>query len=268
MAQERGGGLQRLSTEELERWTGTPTTTNSSGSESEPEPCPLCRGTGFLLLGGQVAFGGQGVVGCDCSLPTREERLGRCGVPLAEAVKCSLDTLDPARLQNGPDVIEVAQAFTAGRAPAILVLMGGFGVGKTHLALAVFGELLDGGYRGRWERWVDALGWLRQGFDEGDWGYHDRLAVLKSHPVLVLDDIGAEKATEWAQERLYDIVDFRHANNMPTVVTLNISLSQLGNERVASRLKDRRRSTVLVLKGKDQRPKLSSEPWGIPDRRR
>ena len=61
----------------------------------------------------------------------------------------------------------------------------------------------------------------------------------KSTPLLILDDIGAEKASEWTQEQLYRIVNFRYEHMLPTVITTNCDGAQLEmalGRRIVSRL--------------------------------
>lgn len=72
--------------------------------------------------------------------------------------------------------------------------------------------------------------------------------------VLFLDDIGTEKTTDWAQQTLYSIIDYRYREMLQTVITSNLSLNELSDktgDRITSRIAEMCR--VIELKGKDRR---------------
>lgn len=72
--------------------------------------------------------------------------------------------------------------------------------------------------------------------------------------LLVLDDLGVEKTTEWALQTLYIILNRRSNNNLTTIITSNLSLEEIGNkigDRIASRIAGM--CTIMHLKGKDRR---------------
>ena len=75
---------------------------------------------------------------------------------------------------------------------------------------------------------------------------------MRRVPLLVLDDLGAEKDTDWTRERLFSLIDYRYAELMPTVITTNVDPRQL-DERVASRLTDKHTGRIVVLAGPDRR---------------
>lgn len=73
-------------------------------------------------------------------------------------------------------------------------------------------------------------------------------------PLLVLDDLGAEKTTPWALQSLYVILNKRGSELRQTIITSNLSLDEMSNElsdRIASRIKGM--CKVVVMKGKDRR---------------
>jgi DNA replication protein DnaC len=77
---------------------------------------------------------------------------------------------------------------------------------------------------------------------------------LTNAPLLVLDDIGAEKPSEWVEERLYCIVNERYENALPVIVTSNLTPAQLG-DRVGARITSRlvEMCDVHGLGGRDRR---------------
>lgn len=137
-----------------------------------------------------------------------------------------------------------------------LFLFGGVGTGKTTLAAAIVNAALERhGVRGQFWPVVDLIGRLRATADE-DRAIETEAEVMGQMclvPLLVLDDLGANKATEYVEERLFRIVDYRYRQLMPTVVTTNVGLGAL-DERLASRLSDAAVSTPVEFTGRDMRP--------------
>lgn len=131
-----------------------------------------------------------------------------------------------------------------------LVLAGPTGVGKTHLALACAWEWFDDGFPVVFSRVDDLLDDLRRGYDDNS--YHQKLEYIRRCSLLVLDDLGAEHAKEWAGEKIDRIVDWRYVNRMALVVTTNAKSEDLA-PRVASRLADRECSVVVQIDAGDYR---------------
>lgn len=128
-----------------------------------------------------------------------------------------------------------------------LVLTGEVGSGKTHTAVAVARALFLAGRTVECWATVDLLDALRP-----DGGVElDQLADVD---VLVLDDLGAERPSEWVAERLYALVNRRWLYERPTIVTTNLVLGELATglgARAASRLLHD--ALILHLQGKDRR---------------
>jgi DNA replication protein DnaC len=121
-----------------------------------------------------------------------------------------------------------------------LYFCGGVGTGKTHLAVAVMNELMQ---RKRVPslfvtvpEFLDNLreAYMIPGRDLDEW-----MDTVKNADLLVLDDLGSERPTEWVRERLFVIVNHRYREALPTLFTSNIGprdlATQLG-ERTASRI--------------------------------
>lgn len=90
----------------------------------------------------------------------------------------------------------------------------------------------------------------RQGYDNNS--YHQKLQRIRQCSLLVLDDLGAEHAKEWAGEKIDRIVDWRYVSQMPLVVTTNAKSEDLA-PRVASRLADHNCSMVVQIDTEDYR---------------
>lgn len=129
-----------------------------------------------------------------------------------------------------------------------LVLLGPVGSGKSHAACAAVRPLVERGMSLEFWPVVRLLDQLRPGRDPDP--YDD----VARADLLVLDDLGAEKATEWTAERLYAIVNDRWLARRPTIVTTNLAPPQLAaavGERLASRLLGG--ATIARLSGADRR---------------
>lgn len=138
----------------------------------------------------------------------------------------------------------------------ILVLAGPTGVGKTHIALAVAWEWFDDDFAVVFSRVDDLLDDLRQGYDDNT--YHQKLERIRRCSLLVLDDLGAEHAKDWAGEKIDRIVDWRYIARMPLVVTTNAKSGDLA-PRVASRLADHKCSQVVQIDAEDYRLGMTNE---------
>jgi len=102
------------------------------------------------------------------------------------------------------------------------------GCGKTHLAAAIAGKALDRGESVFFAVVPDLLDQLRTAFDPDTTGSRDEtFHQIREVPLLVLDDLGAHKTTAWAEEKLYQIVNFRTLSRLPTVITTNLNLAEL-----------------------------------------
>lgn len=124
-----------------------------------------------------------------------------------------------------------------------LVLQGPVQTGKTWEACAVAIRLLRKFIPVTIIEVPDLMDDLRPGGDDSGAG----LAPYKAAPVLVLDDLGAEKQSEWTEEQLYSIVNSRYKNQLPIIVTTNLTGTQF-IERYDQRLTRRLFEDTVVVK--------------------
>ena len=101
------------------------------------------------------------------------------------------------------------------------MLKGYPGCGKSHLAAAIANEFFE---RTRKEVMFvvvpDLLDHLRAAFSpQSTTSLDRRFDEIKRVPLLVLDNLGTESATPWAREKLFQLLNFRYAALMPTVIT-------------------------------------------------
>jgi DNA replication protein DnaC len=137
-----------------------------------------------------------------------------------------------------------------------LLLLGPTGTGKTHIAYAALRLLCETPRRTDWKAISAAalLGDLRPAPGR------DTEAVLASYTsasLLLLDDLGAAKSSEWVEEVLYRLIDARYNACLPSIFATNVSTpdeltGRLG-ERTASRLVEMCRGHLITLKGADRR---------------
>jgi DNA replication protein DnaC len=122
-----------------------------------------------------------------------------------------------------------------------LFLTGGIGCGKTHLSVAIINERILAGEPSYFALVPALLDHLRATFKpESPISYDELFDQIKTAPFLVLDDLGSETTTPWAEEKLFQILAYRHNTRIPTVINSSESLEELegSKPRIASRLKD------------------------------
>lgn len=198
----------------------------------------------------------------------RRER-GKCPECARERMDQQILRFIPPRFQASISVPDAAVAWAErGQDAQGLYLTGPVGTGKTHAAWMAVGMWCR--YT-RTEPWIPRTqgieGWSNAGptvifsrmtdlLDDlrpGD-GAHQRVRDCQTTKLLVIDDIGAEKPSEWTQERLYSIVDHRYSSCLPLIVTSNLppgKLADTAGERTASRLAEM--CTVVPMTGTDRR---------------
>lgn len=133
-----------------------------------------------------------------------------------------------------------------------LAFLGNPGLGKTHMAIALGWEWIGRGKTVLYYHVIGFLNDLRDGYrHSGESDYEHIIAFARNCQLLILDDLGAEKETEWAAEQLDFIIDYRYENRKPLIVTTNLTLDDLA-PRVADRLKE---GTLILLKGESFRRK-------------
>lgn len=147
--------------------------------------------------------------------------------------------------------IEAAKAFPPTREVLpFLTFLGEIGTGKTHLALAIGWEWLEAGKGVLYYHVVKFLDALREGYSrQARDDYNAIISFAENCTLLILDDLGVEKETEWATQQLDYIVDYRYEHCKPLVVTSNLALTKLP-PRIADRLRE---GQVFVLKGPSYR---------------
>jgi DNA replication protein DnaC len=131
-----------------------------------------------------------------------------------------------------------------------LFIHGGVGTGKTHLAVGVGRALVEKhALSARFMPLSEHLAAMKSSFDDPEKDVDDYPNV----EILVLDDIGAARGTDWAREYFYNLVNWRYNRMLPTVITSNLSPDAVADalgEAAASRLAQ---DAVQIFAGKIDR---------------
>jgi DNA replication protein DnaC len=136
-----------------------------------------------------------------------------------------------------------------------LLLQGPYGCGKTHLAAAIANYAVEMGVPTLFLTVPDLLDMLRFSFDSEDTTFEGRFNEIRNASLLVLDDFGTQNATGWAQEKLFQIINYRYINKLPLVITTNLNLDDI-EARFRSRLSDRELVTDVRINAPDYRRPL------------
>lgn len=177
------------------------------------------------------------------------------------------DTHIPARYiaarADHPEILTWCEALQAasshgpagtylGTGPSLL-LLGATGTGKTHQGYGALRHLADNGIRALWVAMTaaDLYGRLqpRHGVDS-----ETEFRAIAGAPLLLLDDVGAAKGSEWVEQINYRLINWRYERILPTLYTSNVPPKELASrlgERVASRLIEM--ASRVVLSGPDRR---------------
>ncbi len=119
-----------------------------------------------------------------------------------------------------------------------LLLLGGTGLGKTHLSLAIAGEVIDRGHSviyGSAQNLINRAA-AEQFSYKGDTSVIDGLLGCD---LLIIDDLGTEMSTSFSQSCIYNIINTRILRKLPTVISTNLSLDEIGKvytPRISSRI--------------------------------
>lgn len=238
-------------------------TDTSSGAEPKPDSgqsCPICHDAGFFYSNAPVSDPDFArLVPCSCTLTRlnaeRQARLERYS-NLGPFNRLTFESLipqgrrpDPASQERYSRTVETCRRF-AGKPEGWLVLLGPPGCGKTHLAAAIANLRLKLGQPALFIVVPELLDHLRAAYrPDSEVSYDELFQQVKSASFLVLDDMGSQATTPWAREKLYQIINHRFVERLPTVFTSALALEEI-DERLRTRLEDPGLSRVFLLEEK------------------
>lgn len=180
------------------------------------------------------------------------ENFSTSGNPKAEFVT-------PQEISSLQEARKAAEEFS-NNLQGWLLLEGTYGCGKTHLAAAIANAAVQRGVPTLFITVPDLLDSLRFAYGNPETTFEARFEEIRNADLLVMDDFGTQNATAWAQEKLFQIINYRYINNLPTVITTNLILDEI-ESRIRSRLQDSDFVQHIRIFAPDyRRPKETSNP--------
>lgn len=122
-----------------------------------------------------------------------------------------------------------------------LLLYGTVGTGKTYLAACIANSLIDEGYKVCMTNFARITNVIQGMFD----GRQEYIDSLNRYSLLILDDLGAERKSEFMQEMVFNIIDARYRAGLPLIVTTNLTMEEIkkpqevGYSRIYDRILER-----------------------------
>ncbi len=217
-------------------------------SNAADRNCPICEGMGFVHQDLPIDHPDFGkLIVCPCRqnklLSSAQDKLFQSS-NLDAFQDMSFDSFTAKghvgmadnQIMSLENALRQAKSFAENPRGWIL-FVGNYGCGKTHLAAAIANEVVQRGVPTFFLTVPDLLDWLRFGYNNPDSSFEKRFEEIRNIDLLVLDDLGTQNTTEWAQEKLFQILNHRYTHNLPIVITSNLDLDSIEG-RIRSRLKD------------------------------
>lgn len=149
--------------------------------------------------------------------------------------------------QNLTNAVQIAREYANRPNQLWLILLGGFGTGKTHLAAAIANFREQQGDEVMFVTVPDLMDYLRTTYGrDADMSFYQRFQKVRNAPLLVLDDFGVENPSAWVREKLFQILDHRYVARLPTVITTAKEIEQL-DKRVQTRIFDTRQCFIQAI---------------------
>lgn len=235
------------------------TSMERSVSSEEPAACQYCFGTGMEIVEG------KGARRCRCRTQNTQSRLLEAARIPRRYDQCSLQNYYPVK-GNGTQLRAFQYAWRLAREyPAVdrgLVFMGPVGVGKTHLSVAILRSLMEKGVGCLFYEFGSLLKAIQNSYNPIS--QTSELKVLEpvfQAEVLVLDELGASKPTDWVRDTMMQIINTRYNDRRLTIFTTNYldgrrsEKDETLEDRIGVRLRSRlfEMCKTVHLEGEDYR---------------
>ena len=235
--------------------------------------CPVCAGIGYIRIDvpvGHPDFGRLQVCACRQSQVSSQIRQRLFAMSnLDELSYLTFENFQPRGMiglsPRQADSLELAYNHARQYAQSLkgwLLLQGGYGCGKTHLAAAIANFAVSLGVPALFITVPDLLDTLRFAYDDPEATFEERFDDIRQAPLLVMDDFGTQNATNWAQEKLFQILNYRYINHLPLVITTNLPLDDI-EPRIRSRFMDPQLVTRVNIQSPDFRNPTEDTGLGV-----
>jgi len=193
------------------------------------EVCPRCGGTGYTIIEKDGLTAAQR---CSCYAESRSDSLRRNSrIP----ANYRNDTFDNFSNRDSKELAQIQHMLMRycrdfpNSEPRGLVFIGEPGCGKTHLAVAVLQRLIENGFEGLFMDYQNLLERIRASYDSlsGESPREAYSAALEAE-VLLLDDLGAHRVTDWVEDTITSIFTHRCNQRKATIVTTNLPDPDMG----------------------------------------
>ena len=190
--------------------------------------CQICEGSGLRLV--ERADGSRAATPCVCQAAKRSARLVAAARIPERYTHCTLEDYEPnfggANRSLGAALVaarQFAKSYPWDTGGNGLLLTGSIGVGKTHLAVGILQALIaERGAKGIFFDYRDLLAQVKNSYNRGvEATEMDILKPVFETEVLVLDELGASKPTEWVWDTVAHILNTRYNDRRTTIITTN-----------------------------------------------
>ncbi|HEX8072213.1 MAG TPA: ATP-binding protein [Pyrinomonadaceae bacterium] len=230
-----------------------------------PAPCPHCYGSGMEIVAG------KGARRCRCREQNTQAKLLEAARIPRRYDQCSLHNYFPASNQ-GSQLKAFNYSFRLVREyPAVergLLLNGPVGVGKTHLAVAILRGLVEKGVPALFCEFGSLLKEIQDSYNPVSKTSELKvLAPVYQAEVLVLDELGASKPTDWVRDTMMQIIGTRYNDRRLTIFTTNYldtrrtPADETLEDRIGARLRSRlyEMCKTVQIDGEDYRRRYDTQ---------
>ncbi len=237
----------------------------SAQKADAPQACPLCYGTGYEVVPG------KGARRCECKSQSAQEKLLAAARIPRRYQHCSLQNFYNVKGNSFiwrafGEAQRLIRDYHAGVERGLL-FMGPVGVGKTHLSVAILQGLIESGVPCSFYEFGSLLKEIQDSYNPISKSSELKvLAPVYQADVLVLDELGASKPTDWVRDTMMQIINTRYNDRRLTIFTTNYldtrrtPADETLEDRIGVRLRSRlyEMCKTVMLEGEDYRKRFDS----------